>query len=159
MVSYRLIRAAGVVHQRFSQALEACGLSPLQHATLAWVQARGPINQKSLAALVNVDAGDLVRHLDSLQQRALVLRERDAKDRRRQIITLTGSGAELLLEAGEKLSAVEADCFRSLSGASQQVLSDLSTSIYLDSTNGQHPSPMGGFEVIGGRSALRAGKE
>lgn len=157
-LGYRLIRTAGTVHQRYARTLATCELSPLQHATLAWIDSAGPIHQKALATAVGVDPGDLVKHLDSLQDRDLIQRERDTSDRRRQLVSITAVGADLLHRANTCLDEDERDCFADLAPEARDVLASELDSIHLRA--GAHSDqPAGDFDVVAGRSALRAGRE
>ena len=52
-------------------------------------------SQTQLSELLAVDASDMVRLIDSLETHGWVARERDAKDRRRQIVVPTKKGAKM----------------------------------------------------------------
>lgn len=158
-LGYRLIRAAGVVHQHFSKTLAECGLTPLHHATLAWTRACGPVHQKALAESVSVDPGDLVKHLDALQGRGLLDRQRDPQDRRRQLVTITAAGEDLLRHADDQLAEAEQHCFNGIAPDVQAQLREILTTIYRDVNGHTPPEPIDSFEVIEGRSALRAAAE
>lgn len=49
-------------------------------------------SQASLCEILAIDASDMVRLIDSLEAKNWVKRERDPKDRRRQIVTSTKKG-------------------------------------------------------------------
>ncbi|MGZ7497440.1 MarR family winged helix-turn-helix transcriptional regulator [Corynebacterium sp. ZY180755] len=49
-------------------------------------------SQASLCEILAIDASDMVRLIDSLEAKHWVKRERDPKDRRRQIVTSTKKG-------------------------------------------------------------------
>ncbi|AGG67704.1 hypothetical protein H924_11380 [Corynebacterium callunae DSM 20147] len=49
-------------------------------------------SQSALCELLAIDASDMVRLVDSLEKRGWAKRERDPKDRRRQIVTSTKKG-------------------------------------------------------------------
>lgn len=66
-------------------------------------------SQTQLSELLGIDASDMVRLIDSLETHGWVARERDARDRRRQIITPTKKGrkvqselAALVIDAEER---------------------------------------------------------
>lgn len=66
-----------------------------------------PANQKDLASLLAVDASDMVRLIDSLETHGWVKRERDSKDRRRQIVTATKKGKRKQAELAALVAAAE----------------------------------------------------
>ncbi|MDN6374980.1 MarR family winged helix-turn-helix transcriptional regulator, partial [Corynebacterium sp.] len=51
-------------------------------------------SQAELGEIIGVDRSDMVRLVDALEKRGLAKREKDAKDRRRQIISVTKKGAK-----------------------------------------------------------------
>lgn len=51
-----------------------------------------PYSQRQLSELLAIDASDMVRLIDSLEKHDWVKRDRDPKDRRRQIVTPTKKG-------------------------------------------------------------------
>lgn len=51
-------------------------------------------SQAALGEILGVDRSDMVRLVDSLEKRSLAKRVKDAKDRRRQIISITKKGAK-----------------------------------------------------------------
>lgn len=54
------------------------------------------MSQRELAELLAIDASDMVRILDSLEDHGWVKRDRDPKDRRRQLVSATKKGAKIL---------------------------------------------------------------
>ena len=62
-------------------------------------------SQSTLGEILGVDRSDMVRLVDSLEQRSLAQRVKDPKDRRRQIISATKKGRK----AQEKLTPVVQD--------------------------------------------------
>lgn len=51
-----------------------------------------PVSQKDIANWIGIDPSDLVGVIDQLEQAGYVLRQRDPKDRRRQLLSLTEKG-------------------------------------------------------------------
>jgi DNA-binding MarR family transcriptional regulator len=73
-------------------------------ASLEWF---GPAAQKDISRRLRIDASDLVSVLDDLEERGLVLRTRDERDRRRYVVTVTTDGARVLhnrLVSAQKLN-------------------------------------------------------
>lgn len=81
-----------------------------------------PMSQRQLSELLNVDASDMVRLIDSLENNGWVTRERDPKDRRRQIVEATKKGKKALAKLGDDVAAAED---RALEASSQKQLKSL----------------------------------
>lgn len=64
-------------------------------------------SQTQLSDLLAVDASDMVRLIDSLETHGWVTRERDTKDRRRQIVVPTKKGAKAHAQLAQVVSAAE----------------------------------------------------
>ncbi|MBC3178330.1 MarR family winged helix-turn-helix transcriptional regulator [Corynebacterium lujinxingii] len=81
-----------------------------------------PMSQRQLSELLNVDASDMVRLIDSLEDHGWVTRDRDPKDRRRQIVEATKKGKKALTKLGDDVAAAED---RALEASSQKQLKSL----------------------------------
>lgn len=64
-------------------------------------------SQTQLSELLAVDASDMVRLIDSLETHGWVSRERDARDRRRQIVVPTKKGTKAHAQLAEVVAAAE----------------------------------------------------
>lgn len=137
-IGYRMVRTAMRVRRMYADALATCGLLPNHHAVLAVLAAGGPEYQKRLAAKTTVDAGDLVGYLDFLQEKGFVVRQRDAKDRRRLLVDLSDDGRRKLVEADAVLDSVERELFGGLSAAERSELVGMLDAVYLNAS----PAPM-----------------
>jgi DNA-binding MarR family transcriptional regulator len=105
--SFALARLGILVRQQCVEQLATAGLSQHQHAILCCLDEFGPACQRDVAARLGIDSGDIVAFFDGLQKRGLVVRERDQRDRRRQVVSLTAGGRQLLREIEGKLDAAE----------------------------------------------------
>jgi DNA-binding MarR family transcriptional regulator len=101
--SFALIRLAAIVRQDCAEKVATLGLNQQQHAILSCLDEFGPAVQKDVAVRLGFDSGDLVAFLDGLQESGHLTRERDQRDRRRQILTITDSGRKLLGQAEDLL--------------------------------------------------------
>ncbi|MFG3281909.1 MarR family winged helix-turn-helix transcriptional regulator [Streptomyces sp. NPDC048111] len=79
-----------------AEALAGEGVRMLHHAVLAAVSELGPIAQADLGRKVAIDPKDLVGILNDLQADGLTVREPDPRDRRKNAVTITAAGDELL---------------------------------------------------------------
>src|SRR3954469_9699441 len=67
-------------------------LSPRQFHLLGLLHDRGPLTQRDLGALMDVDPSVLVGLLNPLEADGYLSRERDADDRRRHVVILAPRG-------------------------------------------------------------------
>ena len=123
-LGYVFVKAAWKVRQCYAEKLADVGLLPNQHAILSTLNELGPCHQKALAARVVLDPGDIVAYLDTLQKSRYVERNRDPEDRRRQIVSITDEGRELLIAADRALDDVEAAVFGTMSREHQALLAE-----------------------------------
>jgi DNA-binding MarR family transcriptional regulator len=74
------------------------GVGQLAYAILLVLEANPGCRQSDLGAAVEVRQPNLVEPLETLAARGLVSRTPDPRDRRAQVLALTGEGARLLAE-------------------------------------------------------------
>lgn len=79
-----------------AEALAEQGVKMLHHAVLAAVSELGPIAQADLGRRLAIDPKDLVGILNDLQADGLTVREPDPRDRRKNAVTVTPAGQDLL---------------------------------------------------------------
>jgi len=101
-----LSTAARLVEHAWTDALERQGLT---HAGLIALHllGDGPLSQKELARRARVQTQTMSRTTERLEREGFVVREPDAADRRRQVVTRTPSGAG----AWERTRTLEATVF------------------------------------------------
>lgn len=81
-----------------------------------------PMSQRQLSELLGIDASDMVRLIDSLETNNWVTRERDPKDRRRQIVAATKKGSKALTKLSADVAEAED---RALEASSSKQLKSL----------------------------------
>ncbi len=64
-------------------------------------------SQSARSETLAIDASDMVRLIDSLEERSWAKRERDPKDRRRQIVASTKKGVKAHKELADLVAAAE----------------------------------------------------
>ena len=126
-----LARLAGHMRREFTARMrdeawaQEVGMRPPAYGILQVVRARESISQRELADVIGIDPGDMVAILDVLEHAGLLVRTRDAEDRRRHNLSLTPAGAEIT----RRLDAIAADVagvvFARLSGRERAVLDRL----------------------------------
>jgi DNA-binding MarR family transcriptional regulator len=108
----RRLRAAHTEHK----------LSPRQFHLLGLLHDRGPLTQRELGALMNVDPSILVTLLNPLEADGYLSRKRDPVDRRRHDVTLTPAGEQQLDRAARAQRDAEDDLFASLTATQRTQL-------------------------------------
>jgi DNA-binding MarR family transcriptional regulator len=76
-------------------------LTPADAGILRLLRHSAGISQQSLAQTLGMHAGRLVAVIDALEERGLVVREANAKDRRLYSLPLTEAGEEMLRSIGQ----------------------------------------------------------
>ena len=103
--------------------LERCApfdLTPMQYAILRAVEAEPGLDQISIAGLVALDRSNAARLCAALEERGLISRSVDEKDRRVRRLCITEAGTALLLEAEPEVVAVQHALLAPLSHAQRQ---------------------------------------
>ncbi|MEH0147139.1 MarR family transcriptional regulator [Corynebacterium sp. Q4381] len=92
--SFQIERVRRHTKDEVERVLGKHGSSMREYWILSCVMEQ-PLSQRQLSEVLIIDASDMVRLVDSLESHDWVKRDRDPKDRRRQIITPTKKGAKL----------------------------------------------------------------
>ncbi|WP_115685825.1 MarR family winged helix-turn-helix transcriptional regulator [Corynebacterium senegalense] len=99
--------------------------------------AERPCSQTQLSELLAIDASDMVRLIDSLETHGWVKRERDPKDRRRQIVSPTKKGGKAQAELAANVAAAEERALDATSHKHLKSLKKLSKAILQDNQDAQ----------------------
>jgi DNA-binding MarR family transcriptional regulator len=94
LISRAYARAAGLLNDGF--ASEGAGLRSYHYRLLAALDEWGPASQADLGRSTGIDRSDVVAALNELEDRGLIERAVDPEDRRRNIVSITRSGARQL---------------------------------------------------------------
>lgn len=116
--------------RRISGRVNADGMRMPHVTVLASLEWFGPAAQKDISKRLGIDASDLVSVLDDLEERGLVERQRDDRDRRRYLVTITTKGAGVLhghLVAMQKLDDI---LLGALSGEEREKLREMLIRVY-----------------------------
>ncbi|MEV6930603.1 MarR family winged helix-turn-helix transcriptional regulator [Dactylosporangium sp. NPDC051485] len=95
-VAYRLGVLGALANTRFAARIEPYDLKPRHLALMTALDAGRVASQQDLAVRLGVAPSLVVALADHLESLGAVARTRDARDRRRQVLVLTGHGRELL---------------------------------------------------------------
>jgi DNA-binding MarR family transcriptional regulator len=105
-------------------------LRKVEFSLLMLLHANGPQVPKRLAQELALSAPALTQLLDTLQERALLRRQRNPADGRSQLIVLTDAGAELSRRSAVAASHSERELFQRLSAAEHAMLIELLHKVY-----------------------------
>ncbi len=94
----KLMRASRSVLARVEKRLARDGLTPTQLGVLEVLLHRGPLSHRDLGRKVLTSAGNITDVVDKLEARGLVLRVREAADRRQVRVELTTEGRAMIEE-------------------------------------------------------------
>ena len=98
---FPLYACAKEIVRRYKPYLDDIDLTYTQYITMMVLWEDGQINVKELGARLYLDSGTLTPVLKRLEQKNLIIRQRDVKDERSLIVSLTDEGRQLREKAVE----------------------------------------------------------
>jgi DNA-binding MarR family transcriptional regulator len=104
---------------------EQAGFELYDYSVLAILAEGVRQTQATIADALAVDPSRLVALLDSLEERGLVVRQRDPKDRRRHVVSITDPGRQELARIRELFRGVEDEFFAPLDPESRRRFHEL----------------------------------
>jgi DNA-binding MarR family transcriptional regulator len=114
-----------VAMRRLRDAHTAGHLSPRQFHLLGLLHDRGAMGQSELGQTTGTDPSILVTMLNPLEADGLICRERDPRDRRRHLVTLTPAGEQHLNRATDAQREAENALFIGLDDEQREQLRQL----------------------------------
>ena len=127
--SFQLERLRRRTREGVEAALQTQKTTLREYWVLTCLVAEAASSQSALSETLVIDASDMVRLLDSLESRHWVKRERDAKDRRRQIITSTKKGVKAHKELTVLVAKAEDEALDASTNKQLKHLRKLATAI------------------------------
>jgi DNA-binding MarR family transcriptional regulator len=94
--------------QTFAEALRPLGIEGRHYGVLLGLGTHGPLSQRRLIDLTASDKSSMVRTVDDLEARGLVMRRPSPSDRRAYAVEITEEGRALLGEASQVADDVAA---------------------------------------------------
>ena len=105
--------------------LEQAGFEIYDYSVLAILAEGASETQATIADVLTLDPSRLVALLDSLEERALIARQRDPQDRRRHVVSITAAGKRELSRLRAMVKQLEEEFFAPLDPASRKALHEL----------------------------------
>jgi len=133
LVSWQAGRVATIGARLTAQHMPLEGRSDF--AVLASLEENGPLSQAELGRLLGLDRNNVNGIVVRLEADALVVREADPADRRRNVVTVTPAGRARLAELQEHADAVQGELLAGLERAERAQLVQL-----LDKVLASHPA-------------------
>ena len=119
--------------QFFQQLTPAVpGLTAMHGRLLLMIASRTGSTAQQLTELLKRDKAQITRLLNDLQQSALVLRQPDPTDGRRQLLQLSEQGQQLAAELKTKKRRIAGKMLVGLTALQQQQMTDLLTQMHLN---------------------------
>jgi DNA-binding MarR family transcriptional regulator len=111
-IGFALRIASSFATQQFHKAMHAVHLRPAQFTTMVLIAENPGVMQKELCDVLGIEKANFVSLLDILEERKLIERRPEMRDRRRHAIFLTQRGHAVLRKAVIANKELE-DLFRS----------------------------------------------
>lgn len=96
---FPLYACAKEIVRRYKPYLDQIDLTYTQYITMMVLWEHHQINTKEMGQLLYLDSGTLTPLLKKLEQKGLLTRDRDLKDHRHLIVTITKKGEQLKKQA------------------------------------------------------------
>lgn len=130
-LGYHLARASVVTTDAFNACVgHPHQLRKVEYSLLMLLLANEALSPKQLAKVLSLTAPNLTMLLDRLQDRGLILRERNPNDGRSQHVRLTHAGTQLIREADQAAKGMYAHWQSRLSPAENAMLLELLAKVY-----------------------------
>jgi DNA-binding MarR family transcriptional regulator len=120
--AFLLARLGVGLKARAFKEFEQVGFSPYHYSVLALLDEGARETQATIADALQLDRSMLVGILDTLEDRGLIERRRDATDRRRHLVSLTAAGKRQLASFRTIVQAVEDEFLAPLDAATRATL-------------------------------------
>jgi DNA-binding MarR family transcriptional regulator len=125
MPTYVVAHLHRLARGRMERAMSERGLVLREHQVLACLEEFGEVSQQQVCDAIDADRSDMVRQLDHMERRGLVVRDRDVADRRRHVLTLTAEGRRALVEGEEVIRDVTDQLLAGLTERERRTLHEL----------------------------------
>ena len=131
LAGYNCRRAYLSILPLFAERMAQYDLRTVDFSVLSLLKANPNIVQKRLARAINLSPPNLAILLDRLEERGLVIRQRNPLDKRSQTLVLTAEGMRLCTKAEKTASELEQEATSMLTSSEREQLLGLLQKIFL----------------------------
>jgi DNA-binding MarR family transcriptional regulator len=132
-VAKELLKSSGFLLARLGLSFKAKAIATLEEAgfetydygVLAMLAEGARVTQAHIADALALDPSRLVALLDSLEERSLIMRQRDPQDRRRHVVSITTKGERELTQLREIVGELEEEFLSPLDPEARATLHQL----------------------------------
>lgn len=132
LVGYNCRRAYLAIIPHFEERMKPFELRAVDFTVLSLLKANPNITQKRLSKAVNVSPPNLAILLDRLEERGLLVRQRNPLDKRSQTLVLTAEGSRLCTKAEKVVMELELEATAVLSDEERGHLVALLQKIFME---------------------------
>lgn len=133
---FLLSRVGAAVRAGFKDVLAGWGIRPLQYVILLVLDAGGGASQQQLCSAAGIDSGNMVELLDGLEALDYARRDRDPRDRRRYVVTMTEGGQSALAELRRAIEEYNTAFLSPLTEPERQRLTSILGKLYATTPEG-----------------------
>lgn len=130
LVGYNARRATLVIVDAFLKHMAVYDLRPVDFSVLSLIAHNPGITSRQLCSALNIQPPNLVSMVNSLEKRALVMRQPHPHDGRAMGLHLTSSGKKMARSAEQTAARIEEDATARLSASERKTLMQLLKKIY-----------------------------
>lgn len=99
-IGYKVYNMQRLLHRVLEVTFKQYGITPGQWNLLNQLEQAGALSQRKLAEQTKKEQATITRYLDTLERKGLIVRTRDANDRRAHVVTITDEARTLLDQVG-----------------------------------------------------------
>ncbi len=123
--SWLLSQAAAHAGRLVSEGFAASGARGYHYRLLDSLLTDGPASQATLGRRTGIHLSDMVAALNELEAGGYVARDPDPRDRRRNVITVTGAGRARAAELTERVEQIQEELLAPLTAEERKQLATL----------------------------------
>jgi DNA-binding MarR family transcriptional regulator len=137
---FLLSRVGAAVRAGFHEILGKWGIRPLQYVILLILDTGDGVSQQELCSAAGIDSGNMVELLDGLEALGYASRDRDPRDRRRHVVTITPRGRSALAELREAVQEYDNAFLSPLTEPEYEQLARILGKLYASTAEGRPQS-------------------
>jgi MarR family transcriptional regulator, lower aerobic nicotinate degradation pathway regulator len=134
---FLLSRVGAAVRAGFKGVLADWGIRPQHYQLLLFLDASSGASQQELCVATRIDSGNMVELLDGLEALKYARRDRDPRDRRRYVVTITPAGRSALAELRQAVAEYNARMLSPLSKSEQEQLARSLAKLFVTTAEGR----------------------